>query len=191
MKRNQNAISPLVALFLVLPVLISGCAGLNDRQLMADQVIYESTVVVKKADTRKAEFDQLVVEYQDTQEGCHLQRMRALIDLMQEDASLAETFFRRQKYYSKGISFERWQAAKHAHDLTRKHLCEMMLATAELEMLFADKEKAGILLGRILTTFPEDEYAGYRKAAQNRADELGRYSVIKEARAANEIRGVQ
>jgi hypothetical protein len=186
MKRKRNAISHLVAIFLVLPVLISGCAGLNDRQLMADQVIYESTVVVKKADTKKAEFDQLVIEYQEAQEGCYLQRMQALIDFMQEDASLAETFFRRQKYYPKGISLERWQAAKHAYDLTRKHLCEMMFTTAELEMLFADKEKAAILLDRLLTTFPDEEYVGYRQAAQNRADELGKNSAVKEARAAIE-----
>lgn len=186
-----NGIRGLVALLLLMPMLVAGCAGIGERQLMADQVIYEAEVVVKKANTKKAEFDQLVAEYQDTLNACHLQRMHALIDFMQKDVELAEAFFRQRKYYPKGISYQRWQATKHAYDLTRRHLCEMMLATAELEMVFADKEKAGILLDRLLTTFPEEEYAGYRKAAQNRADELGTSSGVKEARVVIETGGAQ
>lgn len=192
MKQNRNGIKRLLPLFLLTPMLlVAGCAGLNDRQLMADQVISESGVVVKRADTKKAEFDQLVVEYKDTREGCYLQRMHALIDLMQKDMELAAAFLDRGKYYPKGISLYRWQAVKHAHGLTSRHLCEMMFATAELEMVFADREKAGILLDRLLTAFPGEEYAGYRKAAQNRADELGKSSGVKEARAVIEIGGAQ
>lgn len=181
MKQNQKEVRCLVFLFLLLPMLATGCAGINERQLMADQVIFESNVVVKRADINKAEFDQLVAEYEDTREESSLQRMHTLIDLMQTDVTLAGAFFRQQKYYPKGISLERWQACRHAHELTRKHLCEMILATAELELVYADKEKAGILLDRLLKNFPEEEYAGYRMEARNRAAEL---SNAAEARAA-------
>lgn len=188
MKQNRNESRRLMSflLLLLMLMLVAGCASISERQLMADQVIHESGVVVKKANTEKAEFDQLVAEYQDTREECYLQRMHALIDLMQKDVELAKNFFRQQKYYAKGISNLRWQATSHVYALSRKHLCEMLLVTAELEMVSADKEKAGILLDRLLTTFPEDEYAGYREAAQNRAAELGRSSGIREARAAIE-----
>lgn len=182
-QRNRSRIGCLVGLALLLAIL-AGCTGLNDRQLMADQTIYESSVVVERANTQKAEFDQLVVEYQDTREGCYLQRMHALIALMRKNAGLAAAFFHRQKYYPKGISFQRWQVTRHAYELTRMDLCEMMLATADMEMLSGDKEKAKALLDAFLTSFPGEEYAGYRREAQNREAELGRDPVGKDARAA-------
>lgn len=191
MRENRNGIKRLLPLFLLAPLLVAGCAGLNDRQLMADQVIAESGVVVKRVDTEKAEFDQLVAEYKDTREGSNLQRMHALIDLMQKDMELAAAFLGQRKYYPKGISLYRWQAVTHAHALTSRHLCEMMLTTAELEMIFADREKAAALLERLLNTFPGEEFAGYREAARNRADELGQSSEVTEARAVIETGGTQ
>lgn len=163
--------------------LLAGCAGINDRQLMADQIVYEAHAVQKKADTKRAEFDQLVAEYRATLEECYLTRMSALIDFMEEDAKLAETFYRQQKYYHKGISYYRWEASRHAYELARKHLCEMILTTAELEMVFADRDKAGLLLKRLLASFPGEGYEGYRQAARNRMAELGLNAKIMAARA--------
>lgn len=159
-------------------VILTGCASVSE--LTANPVVSEAEKIVKSVSEKKAEFDNAANEYLLTLDQAHLQRMESLIDLVREDLELASAWHEQQRYYPKGISYYEWSYSKHAEELDRKVLCEMMVRLAELNMLYGDKLRAAQLFAEVVKTFDGDEFTGYRSLAKTRLQELDNQAKVTQ-----------
>lgn len=165
-------------------VSLFGCTGINDNNLALDPVFSEAARIHKSITLKRSEFLQLEKEYLLTLHPAHLRRMEELMKLLPVDLEIAAYLKKHNRYYRKGIDYERWKNAHQAFGLSRKTLCEMMLITGELQMLFGDKKEAIEIFYQVLQEFEQQEFQRYTAQAQHWLEELEQTNKLASAKQA-------
>lgn len=161
---------PVIAALL----LCTACTGINEKQRSFDPVVIETQRMRDVISVERADFFFLMNEYGKNRERAHLERMSELMELVRDELERAEYFQKNQRYYRKGIDYERWKSAGETFDLCRKTLCEMMLATGELHMTYGDREYGIALLNAVASGFEGEDVAGYVDQARDFLQKVGK-----------------
>lgn len=181
---TQVPVRILAVLFLLL---VTGCTGINDKQLALDPTYSETERLRESISLYRAEFFHLKNEYILTLHPAHLRRMDELITLVRDDFSYAQYFKKNVIKYHKGIDHKRWQSSQRTYVLAQITICEMLLTTGELQLLYAkDTNSARTYFSKIVSEFGDEAYSAYVERAQMHLDDLdsGRYvTLLKETKS--------
>lgn len=161
---------------------LTACTGISEQQLTLDPTYAKTLRIHNSISLKRSEFHQLQNEYVLDLEDAHLERMSQLMKLVREELLLAEYIKQNNKYYREGIAYERWKLAENTLKLGRKTLCEMMLDTGMLQMLYADKEKASTLFNAVVSEFEEEGFPGYVEQAREFLQEIERAGLYASAK---------
>ncbi len=151
---------------LVAGSLLGACSpGVTPRQMEMDpEITYglrEQTLLFEK----RIEFDQLTEDFLLTRDPVFLAKMAGAMERTEQDITKARAFFDLQQPYHRGLAKIRWQTAQAAMQMSEKQICEMLLITSELHILYGDPAVARGYLDKLNTRFSGDDFSAYREKA--------------------------
>lgn len=165
--------SSVIVVFLVFLSLLTGCTGINDKQLGMDPVYSEAERVRESLTLKRAEFHQLEQEYVMTLHPAHMRRMEELIKFVREDLVVAAYLQKHFRYYRKGLDNKRWTINQQTYNLCQKTLCQMLFSMGELQMIYNDKKKAAEIFDTLIKEFTDEMFSEYVAMARNHLKEIG------------------
>lgn len=170
-----NACAKICLSVLAVLFLCTGCTGINEQQLANDPVISTTENMRQFLVQQRREFFQLKEAYGKRDYSFYLDRMTEIMELVRDELERAEYFQKNNRYYRTGLDYERWKSADRTYELSRKYLCEMMVATGELHMTSGDKEYATALFRAVVDGFePGEDIAVYVDKANLYVRELNK-----------------
>lgn len=163
-------------------LLCTSCTGVNQKQLALDPVFAETQKMSDFISRQRTEFYQQKDAYVKSRNHNHLERMREMTELMGDELERAQYFQQNTKYYRKGMDYERWKSAEYTYNLCRTTLCEMMLVTGEMHMIYWDKEYAAALFTAVVSGFQSEDMSGHVNQAKLFLQELEESKLIASSK---------
>jgi len=165
-------------------LLCTSCTGINQKQLDLDPIFAETQKMSDFISRQRTEFFQQKDAYIKTRNHNHLERMREMTELMRDELERAQYFQQNTRYYRKGMDYERWKSAEYTYTLCHTTLCEMMLVTGEMHMIYWDKEYAAALFTAVVTGFENETISACVDKAKSflqEMEESGLYAASKKS----------
>ncbi len=155
----------------LLPLLVAGSllgacsAGVTPRQMEMDPEITYGLREQKLLFEKRMEFDQLKEDFLLTRDPVFLAKMNGTIERTEKDIDKARAFLDLQPPYHRGIAKVRRETAEAAFHQGEQHLCEMLLVTGELHLLYGEPTAAQANLEKLDKRFVGDSFLKYREKA--------------------------
>lgn len=165
---------------LVAAGLLGGCSpGVTPRQMEMDAEITYGLREQKILFEKRIEFDQLTEDFLLTHDPVFLAKMAGTMARTELDIDKARSFLELQRPYHRGIAKLRWETANEAMQMSEKQLCEMLLITSELHILYGDPAVARVNLDKLSSRFSGDAFSAYRDKAALLSSQVAETNIRK------------